>query len=45
MVNKHVINKEQIEARVIKAGVSKVKFTFTYDNLSRNRAEIFKDLI
>lgn len=44
-MNKHVISKEQIVARVIKAGASKVKFTFTFDNLSRNKTEIFKDLI
>jgi Rad3-related DNA helicase len=45
LVNKHVIKDEQISAKIIKAGPSKVRFTFTYDNLSKNRTEIFKDLI
>jgi regulator of telomere elongation helicase 1 len=45
LTNGHVISEEQIAARVIKAGPSKVRFTFTFDNLSKNRNEIYKDLI
>lgn len=30
---------------MIKSGPSKTRFTFTYDNLSKNRNEIYRDLI
>jgi Rad3-related DNA helicase len=40
-----VIKDEQIMAKVIRSGGSANKFTFTYDNLNRNRSAIFKDLI
>jgi Rad3-related DNA helicase len=43
--NKHVISPEQIAARVIKSGPGKTRFTFTYDNLSKNRVDVYKDFI
>ncbi len=40
-----MISPQQIAARVIKSGPSKTRFTFTFDNLSRNRNDIYRDLI
>lgn len=45
LLNKHVIKDEQIRAKVIRSGLSKNKFTFTYENLNKNRSAIFRDLI
>lgn len=37
LLNSHVIKPSQIEGNIIKAGPLKTRFTFTFDNLSKNK--------
>lgn len=43
--NSHVISKEQISSRILCCGPSETSFTFTYDNMNRNKDAIYRDLI
>jgi|LakMenEpi03Aug12_release.lakeMendotaPanAssembly.Ray.scaffolds.fasta_scaffold3661185_1 hypothetical protein len=45
LTNKHVINREQIKCKIINSGPNKVPFLFTYDNMSKNKADLYRDLI
>jgi Rad3-related DNA helicase len=45
LVNKHVIQKNQLNAKVLCQGPSDISFNFTFDNLSKNREKIYRDLI
>lgn len=45
LTNNHVIKKEQISSRILCCGPSETAFTFTYDNMNRNKDAIYKDLI
>ena len=45
LINDHVIQSEQLMARIIRTGTSNAPLNFSYENLSKNKDKVFKDLV